>query len=107
MALHNGCAVQQATSSFAYYATEHFRMSGVYWGLTALYLLDRLELLDKAAIVDRVLSCQHASGGCAARACRRAAPCCAVGNSMHARMHACVPRVIQTSSCTQPFTRLS
>jgi geranylgeranyl transferase type-2 subunit beta len=38
-------------------------MSGVYWGLTALRLLGRLDLLDKEAILKWVLSCQRDDGG--------------------------------------------
>lgn len=53
----------QATDSFEYYATEHFRLSGVYWGATALYLMGRLDALDAQAIVDWVMSCQHPCGG--------------------------------------------
>ena len=38
-------------------------MSGVYWGVTALRLLGRLDLLDEDAILEWVLSCQKADGG--------------------------------------------
>ncbi len=38
-------------------------MSGMYWGLTALYTLDRMHELDEKAILDWVLSCRHANGG--------------------------------------------
>lgn len=38
-------------------------MSGMYWGLTAMYLLGRLEEMDQIAIIDWVLRCQHATGG--------------------------------------------
>lgn len=38
-------------------------MSGMYWGLTALYLLDRLQDLDPQPILDWVLSCRHDNGG--------------------------------------------
>jgi hypothetical protein len=37
--------VQQA-DTFEYFATEHFRLSGVYWGVTALALLGRLDAID-------------------------------------------------------------
>ena len=53
----------QSKASFAYYATEHFRMSGVYWGLTALYLLDKLDAMDEEDVVSWVLTCQHPNGG--------------------------------------------
>lgn len=57
------CTFSQATDTFEYYATEHFRLSGVYWGATALYLMGRLDALDAQAIVDWVMSCQHPCGG--------------------------------------------
>lgn len=38
-------------------------MSGMYWGLTALYLLDRLQDLDPQPILDWVMSCRHENGG--------------------------------------------
>ena len=52
----------QQTDTFEYYATEHFRLSGVYWGLTAMALLGRLDEMDEAAIVAWVCSCQARSG---------------------------------------------
>ena len=56
-------ALLQNTSNFEYFATEHFRMSGVYWGLTALYLVGHLQDMDEEAIVKWVLESQHADGG--------------------------------------------
>ena len=53
----------QTKNSFEFYATEHFRMSGVYWGLTAMHLLGKQQMMDTAAMIDWVLSCQHSSGG--------------------------------------------
>lgn len=38
-------------------------MSGVYWGLTALHLMGRLDAMDGEEVVDWVLSCQHEDGG--------------------------------------------
>ena len=43
--------------------TEHLRLNGVYWGLTALHLLGHPEGLPRDATIDFVLSCQHESGG--------------------------------------------
>ncbi len=56
-------ALAQDESSFEYFATEHFRLSGVYWGLTALHLLGRQAALDGAEIVAWVLGCQKPCGG--------------------------------------------
>jgi len=51
--------------SFEYYVTQQFRMSGVYWGLTALAVMGRdlNDELNIPEIVDWVLSCQHENGG--------------------------------------------
>ena len=38
-------------------------MSGLYWGLTAMYLLDRLHEMDGDAIIAWLLTCQHENGG--------------------------------------------
>lgn len=46
-----------------YWLTEHLRLNGVYWGLTALHLLGHPETLPRHATLDFVLSCQHDNGG--------------------------------------------
>ncbi|KAI9827589.1 MAG: hypothetical protein M1826_006251 [Phylliscum demangeonii] len=46
-----------------YWYTEHLRLSGLYWALTALHLLDHADALPRDGIIAFVLSCQHASGG--------------------------------------------
>jgi len=38
-------------------------MSGVYWGLSALYLMDKLDDMDREEVITWVLSCQHENGG--------------------------------------------
>lgn len=53
----------QEKDTFLVVATEHFRMSAVYWGVTGLYLLGHLERLDPNEIVDWVMQCQHENGG--------------------------------------------
>ena len=53
----------QATNTFEFYATEHFRLSGVYWGLTALQLLGQQDKLDKQELISWVMSCQKREGG--------------------------------------------
>jgi prenyltransferase beta subunit len=63
-----GALALQQTDTFEFYVTEHFRLGGVYWGLTAMALLGRLHQMDQAAIVAWVLSCQ------ARRSPRPAAP---------------------------------
>ncbi|RGB39728.1 terpenoid cyclases/protein prenyltransferase alpha-alpha toroid [Rhizophagus diaphanus] len=46
-----------------YWLTEHLRLSGVYWGLTALDLLNSIDALKKEDVVKYVVSCQHDNGG--------------------------------------------
>ncbi|KAH7132499.1 type II protein geranylgeranyltransferase beta subunit [Dendryphion nanum] len=46
-----------------YWLTEHLRLSGLYWGLTALHLLGHPDALPRAQVLDFVVSCLHANGG--------------------------------------------
>eukprot|EP00898_Chlorokybus_atmophyticus_P008261 jgi/Chlat1/8436/Chrsp80S07848 len=49
--------------SYEYAATEHLRMSGVYWGLTAMAVLGRLDEMDADSLLPWLTRCQHPSGG--------------------------------------------
>ncbi|KAK5990409.1 putative geranylgeranyl transferase type-2 subunit beta [Cladobotryum mycophilum] len=51
------------TDDLDYWVTEHLRLNGVYWGLTALHLLGRPDALPRDETIDFVLSCQHENGG--------------------------------------------
>ncbi|KAE8152578.1 terpenoid cyclases/protein prenyltransferase alpha-alpha toroid [Aspergillus avenaceus] len=46
-----------------YWLTEHLRLNGVYWGLTALHLLGSPQTLPREDTINFVLSCQRDSGG--------------------------------------------
>ncbi|PYI20608.1 beta subunit of rab geranylgeranyltransferase [Aspergillus violaceofuscus CBS 115571] len=46
-----------------YWLTEHLRLNGVYWGLTALHLMGSPEALPRQETIDFVLSCQRDNGG--------------------------------------------
>lgn len=46
-----------------YWLTEHLRINGVYWGLTALHLLGHPDALPRADTIKFVLDCQNADGG--------------------------------------------
>jgi len=48
---------------YEYWLTEHLRLNGVYWGLTALHILGHPEALPRDETIDFVLSCQHENGG--------------------------------------------
>ena len=43
--------------------TEYLRMGGIYWCLTTMALLNKLQMMDKEEIVKFVMSCQHPCGG--------------------------------------------
>ena len=51
----------QSKNSLEAHLTEHFRLSGVYWGLTALYLMGQLNIVDGAAIIDWVRSVSYSN----------------------------------------------
>ena len=38
-------------------------MSGVYWGLTTMFLINKENMMDKEEIIMFVKSCQHENGG--------------------------------------------
>ncbi|OTB03795.1 hypothetical protein M426DRAFT_321508 [Hypoxylon sp. CI-4A] len=48
---------------YEYWLTEHLRLNGLYWGLTALHLLRHPDALPRDQAIDFVLSCQHENGG--------------------------------------------
>ena len=47
-------SLETATETFEYYVTEHLRMSGVYWGLCAMELMEAGDEMDRAAIVEEL-----------------------------------------------------
>lgn len=46
-----------------YCITEYLCMSGVYWGLTSMFLMNKQDMMEKDEIVEFVKSCQHDNGG--------------------------------------------
>lgn len=56
-------ALDKKRDSLAYHLTTHLRMNGVYWGLTALEILGRPQVLDRQALIDFVLSCWDDEAG--------------------------------------------
>ena len=52
----------QKKDELEYWLTEHLRLNGVYWGLTALCILGKPEVLDRDEMVKYVLSCQTEEG---------------------------------------------
>lgn len=64
--------VSQDTNAFEYLITEHLRMSGVYWGVTAMAVLgapthelraSQALRIGGVPLADWVVSCQHEGGG--------------------------------------------
>lgn len=53
----------QRKDELEYWLTEHLRLSGVYWGLTALHLLGHPDALPRDETIKFVLSCQNQDGG--------------------------------------------
>ena len=43
--------------------TEFLRMSGIYWGLTAMDLMGQLSRMNKEEVLEFVKACQHHDGG--------------------------------------------
>lgn len=50
-------------SDYEYGMTDYLRMSGMYWGLTALELLDKLDCLPKQEVLDFIKECQDEESG--------------------------------------------
>jgi geranylgeranyl transferase type-2 subunit beta len=46
-----------------YWLTEHLRLNGLYWGLTALDLMNNIDALPRDEVIKYVKSLQHDNGG--------------------------------------------
>jgi geranylgeranyl transferase type-2 subunit beta len=53
----------QRKDEIEYWLTEHLRLNGVYWGLTALHLLGHPDALPRDQTVHFVMACQNLDGG--------------------------------------------
>lgn len=47
----------------AYHLTEHLRLNGVYWGLTALWIMKHPDALPRDEMVDYVMQCWDSEAG--------------------------------------------
>ncbi|SCU91162.1 LAMI_0E04962g1_1 [Lachancea mirantina] len=56
-------ALDDKKDDYEYWLTEHLRLNGVYWGLTALCMLNAKNTFDKDKIIDFVRSCYDSSTG--------------------------------------------
>jgi geranylgeranyl transferase type-2 subunit beta len=52
----------QKFDRFEYWATEHLRVSGIYWGFVAMSLMNGLQEMDLPKAVDFILKCQRDDG---------------------------------------------
>jgi geranylgeranyl transferase type-2 subunit beta len=48
---------------YEYAMSEFLRMNGVYWGVTAMDLMGRLDAMDRAGIVEFLRVCQDGDSG--------------------------------------------
>jgi geranylgeranyl transferase type-2 subunit beta len=46
-----------------YWLTEHLRLNGIYWGLTALDLMNDIDALSRTDVIAYVKSLQNENGG--------------------------------------------
>jgi geranylgeranyl transferase type-2 subunit beta len=53
----------QRKDELEYWLTEHLRLNGLYWGLTALHLLGHADALPREELLEFVFSCLHENGG--------------------------------------------
>lgn len=49
--------------------TEYLRMNGIYWSLTAMDLMGKLDVMDRNDIIKFIQQCQHDNGGVGASIC--------------------------------------
>lgn len=43
--------------------TEYLRMSGIYWSVTAMDLMGKLEMMNREEIIEFIKQCQNENGG--------------------------------------------
>lgn len=55
--------LNELRDSYEYWITEHLRMNGTYWGLLAMALVDRKEVLDRDGLIEFVMKCFNKDGG--------------------------------------------
>ncbi|XWS39542.1 hypothetical protein CRYUN_Cryun18bG0064400 [Craigia yunnanensis] len=56
-------SVEKRKDSFESVVMDHLRMNGVYWGLTTLDLLGKLNAVNADEVILWIMKCQHESGG--------------------------------------------
>lgn len=56
-------SLDSKTETLEYWLSEHLRLNGVYWGLTALCILDSKDTFQKQDVLDFVMSCWNKETG--------------------------------------------
>lgn len=56
-------ALKNKQEDFESCMTEHMRVSGMYWGVGAMYLLGFEQEMSPEEIIKEILNCQHENGG--------------------------------------------
>lgn len=56
-------ALDTKKDDFEYWVTEHLRMNGMYWGITAMHLMKSLDSIDREGTIAFIKQCQHDNGG--------------------------------------------
>ena len=54
---------QQSKDELAYHLTAHLRLNAVYWGYTALAIMNHPDALDREQMIDFVMSCWDEEAG--------------------------------------------
>ena len=54
---------EKTQDPFEAVVTEHLKLNGIYWGLTAMFLLGREGEMDREGILAFVAACQREGGG--------------------------------------------
>lgn len=61
--IHYIQSLDKKQDNFEYWLTEHLRINGVYWGLTALCILDAKDTFNRDEVIKFVVSCYSESTG--------------------------------------------
>jgi geranylgeranyl transferase type-2 subunit beta len=59
--LHVGYEKHQ--DPFEAVVTEHLKMNGVYWGLSAMFLIGEEDKMNREEVLEFVMKCYHECGG--------------------------------------------
>lgn len=60
---HTAHILDQRRDELDYWLTEHLRLAGLYWGLTACFILKHPHTLPRSDVIDFALSCMCEDGG--------------------------------------------